>query len=124
MKSLVYSAVIIGPHSSVFFTAITSSANVTVSHLELKHDGVHLLYLIQIAGKSSKMIDIHFCGNAISDFEAMLFLVGRLGGIACGSTLSFALRGSVTGAEPEVTHVLTEAVHHYLCNTFCRSRQK
>lgn len=37
MKSLVYSAVIIGPHSHVFFTASTSSADVTVSHLEIKH---------------------------------------------------------------------------------------
>ena len=60
--------------------------------------------MIQIAGKSSKTMDIHFCGSAISDFEATLFLVGRLGGIACGSTLTFALRGSVTGAKPEVMH--------------------
>lgn len=57
---------------------------------------------MQIAGKSSKTIDVHFCGNAISHFEATLFLVGRLGGIACGTTLAFALSGSVNGAEPEV----------------------
>ena len=42
MKSLVYSAVIIGLHSGVFFTASTPSADVTVSHLETKHGGVRL----------------------------------------------------------------------------------
>jgi len=65
---------------------------------------------MQIAGKSSKTIDIHFCGNAISDFKAMLFLVGRLGGIACGTTLAFALTGSVTAAEPEVIMILAGVI--------------
>ena len=48
---------------------------------------------------------MQFCGNKVSQFEATLFLVGRLGGTSCGSTIAFALQGTVTGAEPEVAHV-------------------
>lgn len=56
---------------------------------------------------------MQFCGNTISDFEATLFLVGRLGGTTCGSTLAFALKGTVTGAEPEVLTTLAGNIQEY-----------
>ena len=89
------------PFCSHSFSSSLHCHSTPLPTLSLLFTSLLLLYL-QLPGSKSAKLVVQFTGRHTKTHEALLLLVGELGVGVRGETISFALKGDISGTLPLV----------------------